>query len=109
MLQLHLLEPLEAALHGKCQELALLAVTVHRVQESAGWDTPYVHNLRKVLQTSDPTSALGAPFGGQLHVDALAEVSIKVSSELRSTIVELDHAPTELVLTRQCADVSKRM
>ena len=29
--------------------------------------------------------------------------------ELRSAINGVDHAPTELVLTRQCADVSKLM
>eukprot|EP00973_Karenia_brevis_P036259 5000950-Karenia_brevis.AAC.1 len=29
--------------------------------------------------------------------------------DLRTAILDIDHVPTELVLTRQCADVSKLM
>ena len=32
-----------------------------------------------------------------------------IQHEMRSAIVFVDHAPTEMVLTRQCADVSKLM
>ena len=35
--------------------------------------------------------------------------SVRACDELRSAINGVDHAPTELVLTRQCADVSKLM
>ena len=35
--------------------------------------------------------------------------TVRACDELRSAINGVDHAPTELVLTRQCADVSKLM
>ena len=34
---------------------------------------------------------------------------MRASDEMRSAIGSVDHAPTEMVLTRQCADVSKLM
>ena len=41
------------------------------------------------------------------QINARAWESVRACDELRSAINGVDHAPTELVLTRQCADVSK--
>ena len=60
-----------------------------RRSEFQGWDTPYVHDTVDVLTLESGTTATGSAFG--------------------STFGSVDHAPTEMVLTRQCADVSKLM
>ena len=44
---------------------------------------------------------------GDRYFDDLARESIEGTAKLRSAILEVDHPQTELVLTRQCADVSK--
>eukprot|EP00973_Karenia_brevis_P040460 5591648-Karenia_brevis.AAC.1 len=62
-----------------------------------------------VLEPHASTIALGAPSGGRECVNAMALDSVKATSDLRSAILEIDHPQTELVLTRQCADVSKLM
>ena len=46
-------------------------------------------------------------FGTDDEVNAHIAVSVAKTAELRSAIVEVSHPATELVLTRQCADVSK--
>ena len=46
---------------------------------------------------------------GSEQINARAWESVRACDELRSAINGVDHAPTELVLTRQCADVSKLM
>lgn len=52
--------------------------------------------------------ALGAPFGGNTeHINELARERVDACAELRGALLEIDHAPTELVLTRQRANVSK--
>ena len=51
--------------------------------------------------------ALGSAFGSREQINARAWESVRACHELRSAINGVDHAPTELVLTRQCADVSK--
>ena len=48
-------------------------------------------------------------FGTREQINARACESVRACDELRSAINGVDHAPTELVLTRQCADVSKLM
>ena len=53
------------------------------------------------------TTALGDPFGSLDHIDAQVRKAEESSGELRQAILSVDHAPTEVVLTRQCADVSK--
>ena len=55
------------------------------------------------------TTALGSAFGTREQINARAWESVRACDELRSAINGVDHAPTELVLTRQCADVSKLM
>ena len=54
-------------------------------------------------------TALGSAFGTREQINARAWESVRACDELRSAINGVDHAPTELVLTRQCADVSKLM
>ena len=52
---------------------------------------------------------MGSAFGTREQINARAWESVRACDELRSAINGVDHAPTELVLTRQCADVSKLM
>ena len=52
------------------------------------------------------TTLLGSAFGSREHINARAWESVRACDEMRSAIVSVDHALTETVLTRQCADVS---
>ena len=61
----------------------------------------------QVLSPDDNTSALGAPFGSLDHMNAQVRRAVESSGELRQPVLSVDHAPTGVVLTRQCADVSK--
>ena len=72
-----------------------------------GWDTEYVRSTTKVLGSDAPTTALGAPFGPRSALDDAVSNCVDKVATLREAIVGIDHCPTELVLTRQCADVSK--
>ena len=83
--------------------------THERQHDFQGWDTPYVHDTVDVRAPEACTTALGSAFGSREHIDARAWESARASDEMRSAIGSVDHAPTEMVLTRQCADVSKHM
>ena len=75
-----------------------------------GWDTAYVRDTVVVLSPDAGTTALGSAFGTREQINAPGlGVGTRPATELRSAINGVDHAPTELVLTRQCADVSKLM
>ena len=76
---------------GNAKSSARLLCPPERFHEFSGWDTAYVRDTVVVLSPDAGATALGA------------------CDELRSAINGVDHAPTELVLTRQCADVSKLM
>lgn len=78
-----------------------------RRADFAGWDTEYVRSTTKVLDSDGLTTALGAPFGPRSHLDETISSCVDKVATLREAIVDIDHASTELVLTRQCADVSK--
>ena len=78
-----------------------------RRHEFDGWDTEYVRSTTRVLNSDDPTTALGAPFGPHSHLDSVVSSCVDKAATLREAIIGIDHAPTELTLTRQCADVSK--
>ena len=78
-----------------------------RREEFAGWDTHYVHATTKVLSSDGPTTALGVTFGPLSATQEAATECVKNTNTLREAICEIGHAPTELILTRQSADVSK--
>ena len=78
-----------------------------RRHEFAGWDTDYVRSTTKVLNSDEATTALGAPFGPRSNLDETVSACVDKAAKLREAIVGIDHTSTELVLTRQCADVSK--
>ena len=59
--------------------------------------------------TSSRTTALGSAFGSREHINARAWESVRAFDEMRSAIGSVGHSPTEMVLSRQCADVSKLM
>ena len=68
-----------------------------------------MHDTVDVLAPKAGTTALGSAFGSREHVNARAWESARACDEMRSAMGSVDHAPTEMVLTRQCADVSKLM
>ena len=94
---------------GNAKSSARLLCPPERFHEFSGWDTAYVRDTVVVLSPDAGTTALGSAFGTRAQINARAWESVRACDELRSAINGVDHAPTELVLTRQCADVSKLM
>ena len=94
---------------GNAKSSARLLCPPERFHEFSGWDTAYVRDTVVVLRPDAGATALGSAFGTREQINARAWESVCACDELRSTINGVDHAPTELVLTRQCADVSKLM
>ena len=70
-----------------------------------GRDTPYAHVTVDVLAPEAGTTALGSAFGSREHINARAWESVRACDEMRSAVGSVDDAPTEMVLTRQCAGV----
>ena len=66
-----------------------------------------MHDTVDVLTSESGTRALGSAFGSREHINAREWESVRACDEMRSAIGSVDHAPTEMVLARQCADVSK--
>ena len=93
--------------HGNVKSSARPLFPPERQHEFQGWDTPYVHDTVDVLAPEAGTTALGSAFGSREHINARAWESVRACDAMRSAIGSVDHAPTEMVLTRQCADVSK--
>ena len=94
---------------GNAKSSARLPCPPERFHEFSGWDTAYVRDTVVVLSPDAGATALGSAFGTREQINARAWESVRACDELRSAINGVDHAPTELVLTRQCADVSKLM
>ena len=104
------LGPLGVALpFGNAKSSAWVLCPPERFHEFSGWDTAYVRDTVVVLSPDAGATALGSAFGTREQINARAWESVRACVELRSAINGVDHAPTELVLTRQCADVSKLM
>ena len=101
--------PLRCAAHGNVKSSARLLCPPERQHEFQGCDTPYVHDTVDVFAPEAGTTALGSAFGSREHVNARAWESVRACDEVRSAIGSVDHAPIEMVFTRQCADVSKLM
>eukprot|EP00973_Karenia_brevis_P021040 2894177-Karenia_brevis.AAC.1 len=78
-----------------------------RRAEFQGWDTPYVRDSVDVLSSDEGTTALGAPIGEPEFVHHEFVGKVREVTKLRDAIGDIGHCQTELVLTRQCADVSK--
>ena len=74
--------------------------------EFQGWDTPCVHDT---VPCSRARRRWGPPLGPTNTSHTRAWGSVRACDEMRSAIGSVDHAPTEMVLTMQCADVSKLM
>ena len=70
-------------------------------------DTPYVRESVDVLDPDHDTLALGAPLGRRSHINNVVEDTVRKTADLREAICGIGHSATELVLTRQCVDVSK--
>ena len=91
------------AAHGNVKRSARLLCPPERQHEFQGWDTLYVHDTVDVLAPEAGTTALGSAFGSREHINAGAWESVRAFDEMRSATGSVDHAPTEMVLTRQCA------
>ena len=104
-----LLVPPGGAPHTETSRAPRLLCQLERQSEFQEWDTPCVHNTFDVLTPEVGTTALGSAFGSREHINERAWESVRACDEMRSAIGSVDHAPTVMVLTRQCADVSKLM
>ena len=67
------------------------------------------HDTVDVLTSESSTTALGSAFATREHINARAWESVRACDEMRSATDSVEHAHTEMVLTKQCADVSKLM
>ena len=92
---------------GNAKSSCRLICPESRRHQFSGWDTSYVHDTCKVLHSDAATTALGAIFGDDTTMQAAVGEAIDKAAELREAIADIDHAATEVVLTRQCADVAK--
>lgn len=70
-----------------------------------GWCTEYVRSTMHVLAANETTAALGAPFGDDSALESMVDSTMAKIRHKRTALLAIDHAPTELVLTRLCADV----
>ena len=94
---------------GNAKSSARLFCPPERFHEFSGWDTAYVRDTVAVLSPDAGATALGSAFSTREQINARACESVRTCDELRSASNGVDHAPTEFVLKRQCADVSKLM
>ena len=78
-------------------------------QETAysGWDTAYIRQTCKVKTMADGAEVLGSVVSSSIGVQALAEKVVRNAAATQEAISSIDHPATQLVLTRQCADVAK--
>ena len=93
--------------HGNMKSSARLLCPPERMLKFQGWGTPYVHDTVTVLSRDSGTTTQGSAFGSRAQIIAPAWESMRACDGMRSAITGVDHASTEMVLTRQCADVSK--
>ena len=70
---------------------------------------PYVHDTVSVLSLDSGRIALRTAFGSREQINACAWVSVRACDEVHWAITSMDHAPTEMLLTKQCEDVSQLM
>ena len=92
---------------AEVKSTARLVRPAERCQEFEGWDTEYVRRTCKVNEANSPAKALGAIFGSDDVVQKGAFAVLDKVRDVRSAISTMGHAPSELVLTRRCADVGK--
>ena len=71
------------------------------------WVTDYARQTRSVLETTSTSVVLGPRLGDDADIEESAAGICARVSEQRAVIATVDHAATELVLTRSCADVAK--
>ena len=71
--------------------------------------TPYVKDTVTVLSQDLGTVALGTALGSREHINTRAWKSARASDDLRSAVTSVEHASSQMVFPRQCADVSKLM
>ena len=66
----------------------------------------YVHDTADVPSLDPGTAARESASDSREHINVRAWESVRAGAEMRSAIVSVDHAPTVMVLTKQCAGVS---
>ena len=92
---------------GNAKSSARLLCPPERFHEFSGWDTAYVRDTVVVLSPDAGATALGSAFAlVSKSTPALGSQCAPAMSCAPPSTEWIMH-PTELVLTRQCADVSK--
>ena len=71
------------------------------------WVTDYMRQTCSVLETDSASVVLCAAVGDDADIEESAAGICARVPEQRAMIATVDHAATELVLTRSCADVAK--
>ena len=92
---------------SECKSVARLVCPVGDEGRYGGWDTPYIRSTCRVLDSSEPVKVLGAMIGSDAATTARMLSVCEKTRKLRDAIADIDHPPTELILTRRCLDVSK--
>ena len=90
-----------------CKSVARLFCQPEAVQSQAGRDTEYIHATCQVQAGDVAPKVLGTYIGDENVADRTANRIIDKVAGIRKAVSEIDHAPTELVLTRRCLDVSR--
>ena len=76
--------------------LPVSSVRVSAGRSSQGGTRRTVHDTVTVLSPDSETTALGSAFDSREHINARAWESVRGCGEMRSAIVGVDHAPTEM-------------
>ena len=66
----------------------------------------YVHDTADVPSLDPGTAERESASDSREQINVRAWESVRAGAEMRSAIVSVDHAPTVMVLTKQCAGVS---
>ena len=84
---------------------ARLVCPAERVNEFERWASEYVRQSCKIHEANAPAVALGAIIGDDSSIRQGAVETCRKIQQKRAAIACLEHAPSELILTRRCADV----
>jgi hypothetical protein len=90
-----------------CKSVARLLCPSSEVQQHTGWDTSYIRDSCKVLPGTTPAKVLGVKVASAAAANDMTKDTIDKVEHTRAAVAGLQDAPTELVLTRRCLDVSK--
>ena len=75
--------------------------------DCSGWDTPYVRDTCRILDSHSDSKVLGVVLGSQLSRTAHFEAALSRAQALHEAIDSVGDAAVEVVLKSECAGVAK--